>query len=69
MTSEQVGDICRERVRNWNRRLVEEHATPALHGRVGHDHNSGAVVICTTEDMHDEYLRAFLRKALAELGG
>lgn len=58
MTASQVGDINRERLRRWARKLG-----------VGHDHNSGTVVVCVTEDMPDEMIRAFLRKALADLGG
>lgn len=64
MERDEIETICRERLAGWQKRLVEEHATPVLLVSVGHDHKKGQVVLSTTEEMSDEEVMLFLQGAL-----
>lgn len=59
--------ITEERLGRWKRQLNEAHATPVVLVAVGHDHNSGRLVLYTVEDVSDEQLAAFLRYVLSAL--
>lgn len=64
MTKEQIEQINRERLEQWATRFADEHATPVILVGIGHDHKAGSIVIETTEEMSDELVASFLRKAL-----
>jgi hypothetical protein len=59
--------ITDERLALWRGRLSQMHATPAVLIGIGHDHQSGKLVVCTTTDMPDNILREMLMFALADL--
>jgi len=61
---EEIEAICKERLGNWQGRLVNEHSTPVLLLGVGHDHKMGQVVLCTTEDMSDLEIINFVQGTL-----
>ena len=67
MTDGDCDRITAQRLAGWRRMLTAEHATPALVLGVGHDHNSGTVVLCYTEDVSTDDLRKLLTRALLEL--
>lgn len=68
MTRNQVNDINADRLGRWRTLLVREHATAQATLGVGHDHNSGRLVLCRTEDgPTDASLAALLRAAANEL--
>lgn len=60
--------ITKERLDSWRARMKESNATPVLLVGVGHDQTSGQLVICTVEDIANDYLRSLLVFALQELG-
>lgn len=60
--------ITKERLDSWKARMKESNATPVLLVGVGHDQTSGQLVICTVEDIANDYLRSLLVFALQELG-
>lgn len=60
MNNQEIESICTERLGRWQKRLVDEHATPVLLLGVGHDHKSGQTVLCTLEDLTDAELMIFL---------
>jgi len=62
--------ITRERLKRWEKHLNRDHATPLALFAVGHDHNSGKLVICTVEDQEIDTvtLCALLRAAIRQLG-
>jgi hypothetical protein len=49
------------------KRVVDSHATPVLLLSVGHDHVSGQLTICITQDRTDQEIIAFLQGAINEL--
>jgi hypothetical protein len=59
--------ITHERLGRWGKKLATSHATPALLLGIGHDHVSGQVVICVTEDRTDQEIILFLQAAIDEL--
>jgi hypothetical protein len=67
MNSEQVREICNERLSRWADRLVSEHATPIILIGVSHDHKSGQLVLCTTEEMSNADIRALLRNGMLRI--
>lgn len=67
MNTNEVREICRQRLAGWTKKLVGEHATPVLLLGVGHDNHSGKLVLCITEDMPLDQLEVFLAGALAEI--
>lgn len=69
MTEVRIRSITTERLVRWTEKLIAQHATPALLLGIGHDHNSGQLVLCCTEDISDEDLRKLVRGVLHELGG
>ena len=69
MDKKRIREICTERLDSWTNHLVSEHATPAMLIGVGHDHKSGRLVVCTTEDMPDESLALLVHGALKKLAG
>jgi hypothetical protein len=64
-------NITNERLHRWKEHLYASHATPLLLVGVGHDHNRGALVICTLDEseLDNEALAAFLREAIRRLEG
>jgi hypothetical protein len=64
-----VVGITQDRLAQWALRLETSHATPVLLVGVGHDHVSGQIVICVTEERTDKEILALLKKAVRELGG
>lgn len=67
MTDEEIKTICVQRLGSWTSRLTGEHATPVLLVGIGHDHKGGQVVICTTEEMGQKDIIAFLALAVHHL--
>ena len=61
--------ITDERLNRGKERMSASHATPLCLIGVGHDHNSGQIVIVTLEEeeISIPVLRAFLEKALSQL--
>lgn len=66
MNTNEVREICRQRLAGWTKKLVAEHATPVLLLGIGHDNHSGQIVICATEDTANSQILLFLQAA--ELG-
>jgi len=64
ISTEEIEAICQERLGEWTKRLVGEHATPIVLVGVGHDHKSGQLVLCTTEEMSNDEIMNFLAGAL-----
>lgn len=62
-----VSKITHERLGRWEKRLVSSHATPALLLGIGHDHVSGQIVLCVTEEKTDAEIIAFLQMAISSL--
>jgi len=56
-----------ERLGRWKNKLSAAHATPVCLIGVGHDHNTGQLVVCTTEEINDAELALMLRYALREI--
>jgi hypothetical protein len=69
MTDERCDEITAERMAGWRKKLAEEHATPALLLGIGHDRNSGALVVCTTEDLSKRDLVTLLKGVIRRLEG
>lgn len=59
--------ITRARLASWERRLAEEHATPAVLVGIGHDEAAGTVVVVAPEDLPDGYVVRMLEGALVML--
>lgn len=61
--------ITKERLERWENRLSAAHATPILLVAIGHDHNSGQLVVCTLDEpeLDNAKLRVLLMRALTEL--
>lgn len=68
MTEAKIIEINQERLGRWVALLAREHATAQALLGVGHDHRSGRLVLCRTEDgPADAELAALLRAAANEL--
>ncbi len=70
MTDDELRAIIAERLARWTERLVSSHATPMVLVGIGHDANSGTVVVCALEDgafSETRHLRALLRYAIDHL--
>ena len=67
MNQVEIEKICRGRLDRWIQNLVKEHAIPVVLVGVGHDDQSGKLVICTTEEMGKEDIALFLVGAIKEL--
>ncbi len=67
MTKEKIQDITTDRLARWAKKSIANHATPVIMVHVGHDHNSGQIGICTTEDMDNRTLKAFLQQVIRQL--
>jgi hypothetical protein len=63
MDAARIREICRQRLQQWEGRLVEEHATPALLIGVGHDHKSGQLVLLVPEEVTNEQILELVRFA------
>lgn len=59
--------ITEDRLGRWTKRLSDAHATPVVLVALGHDHNKGLPVVCTTEDIGNQELSALLRYAASAL--
>jgi len=61
--------ITAERLALWRKRFADDDATPILLLGVGHNRNSGALVVCTLEDkdMSKADLLKFLYGAICAL--
>lgn len=64
MDRNQIAQINTDRLAGWHATLVDKHATPALVLGVGHDHASGTLHLCMTEDTPIETIRGFLLAAI-----
>jgi hypothetical protein len=62
-----TGRITEERLNRWMDKLAAEDATPLILVAVGHNRNSGKLVVCTVEDVPDDQLALYLRGAAKEL--
>lgn len=67
MRREQINKINVERLSRWKNKLNESHATPVVLVSVGHDHNNGKVVICTTEETTDTQILLFMKEAVRQI--
>jgi hypothetical protein len=52
---------------SWKGLLSTDHATPAILIGIGHDENSGALVVIHVEDISRRVLIGLLKGAIAEL--
>lgn len=52
MTSDEVREICNERLTRWRDHLVSKHATPMVLIGVGHDEAEGSVVMCLPDGIN-----------------
>ena len=59
--------ICQERLARWVADLASETATPMLLVGIKQGENMGELVLCVTEDLETNAIRAFLMAALREL--
>ena len=50
MTSEEIREICNDRLGAWTKCLVEDHATPVILIGEGHDEELGKTVILLIKD-------------------
>jgi hypothetical protein len=62
-----VKRINRDRLSSWEKQLTGSHATPFILVGVGHDHVSGQLVVCTTEDRSNTDIILTLQAVIAEL--
>lgn len=63
-----VERIARERLRDWQRDCVRDHATPALLLAIGHDERSGEIHVYIPDDpFMANNVRAWLQVAIANL--
>lgn len=63
MTSEEIREICNDRLGAWTKCLVEDHATPVILIGEGHDEELGKTVILLIKDLSDGEALAFLSSA------
>jgi hypothetical protein len=61
-------EITQERFANWADKLNQSNATPVVLVAVGHEQNSGEVVICVPENVEKIELLALLNYTIQELG-
>jgi len=64
MDEAELTQICQSRLARWQKRLVQEHATPVLLLGVGHDDQSGKVVVLTLEEMSDSDILMFVGQTI-----
>lgn len=55
-----IPEANQDRLNRWGQRLISSNATPIILVGVGHGPNQGDIVLCTLEDMPDEYLELLL---------
>jgi hypothetical protein len=67
MSPAERDEIIDERLAYYRRRLIQAHATPMTCIGVGHDHNSGALIVCITEDLPLLQLLVFMKGAVAKV--
>lgn len=67
MTPKERDRIIDERMAEFAVGLRESHGTPALCLGFGHDHNRGALIVCTTKSLSLEDLVLFTEGALVQL--
>jgi hypothetical protein len=65
-----VEQICQERLTDWMRDCIRDHATPALLLAIGHDAHSGETHIYVPDDpyFNERRIAQMLRLALREVG-
>jgi hypothetical protein len=59
--------ISAERLESWKGLLSTDHATPAILLGIGHDENSGALIVIHAENISRRVLIGLLKGAIAEL--
>ncbi len=64
MDRQTIEDIIADRLGGWALHLVDHHATPALLIGIGHDHMSGDLQLCVTENTPMVVVRAWLAWAI-----
>ena len=62
-----VQAITIERLKEWGRDCMEDHATPALMLAIGHDEHQGEIHVYVPEDVDKDMLREFLLLAAAHV--
>jgi hypothetical protein len=67
MEKSEALSICQERLSRWADKLAGEVATPVLLLGVKHGEGAGGLVLCITEDVRKDDLRALLIGALQAL--
>lgn len=67
MTEPQREAITYERFTTYKKRLREHNATPMICLGIGHDAHSGELICCTTLDLSDKQVLAFLMRAVEML--
>lgn len=67
MDTEEIKEVCEDRLVRWKARLCQEHATPMFLLGVGHDQKSGQIILCTVEEMPLDVIKEFLKEALRML--
>ena len=59
--------ITTERLRSWSERLAEHNATPVVLIGVGHEHNSGEVILCIPAGPTDDQIVMAIVFALQQI--
>jgi hypothetical protein len=68
MDAKRIDEICCVRLGEWQLRLREENATPALCVGIGRGDKSGNLVVCSVADLTNAQIKALLMYALKHLG-
>lgn len=69
MTRKQIYDINKDRLTKWLRHQTDKHATTICAIGVGHDHNTGELVVCMPDDdrISDQQILRLMKGACALL--
>lgn len=59
-----IRKICSDRLGVWTDELVRDHSTPMILIGCGHDHHSGQLHLCITEDMDGDHVIRILEDIL-----
>ena len=67
MTSEEIGQICAERLLEWGEKLTANHATPLFLIGIGQDDHEGELHVCLADMLPIEDLKTVLLMALDKI--
>jgi hypothetical protein len=67
MTEKDRDEMTEERLGYYRKRMRQQNATPLVCLGIGHGEHKGELVLCATEDLSIEMLRAVLHAAALTL--